>query len=85
MIISAAVRAQVNDAINVFPCHRHGDFFKWMKNLQCKYDRNTIEYGFIDWDGKTERFVSREEAAEIAFAARQIPTQMETLYSESLW
>ena len=72
MIISAACRATVNGIKNVFPVHRHADFFLWMKLLHCDYDKNEVEQGFIDWNGAYERFVSREEAAKIAVECNQI-------------
>jgi hypothetical protein len=40
------------------------------------------EQGFLT---SKNRFVSREEAAEIAFAVRQIPKQVKKLYSEDLY
>jgi hypothetical protein len=43
---------------------------------------NTEEQGFIT---NTDRFVSREEAAEIAFAAGQIKKQTTRLFSEDLY
>ena len=91
MIVSAAVRAKINGEYNTFPVHRHADFFLWMKLLHCRYSKNEVEQGFIDWDGHTERFVSRREAAQIAAACDQIlPKEKEEfnpncLYSENLW
>lgn len=87
-IISAACKATVNGEKNVFPCHRHCDFYLWMKYLHCTYDKNEVETGFIAWDGVQERFVNRHEAAQIALAANQIISEdfdSETLYSEDLW
>jgi hypothetical protein len=43
---------------------------------------NTEEQGFLT---NTDRFVSREEAAEIAFAAGQIKEQTTRLFSEDLY
>lgn len=40
------------------------------------------EQGFLT---SQNRFVDREEAAQIAFISEQIPTQKYTLYSEDLW
>jgi len=91
MIISAACRATVNGVKNVFPIHRHADFFLWMKLLHCNYDKNEVEQGFIDWNGFEEQFVSREEAAKIAVEYNQILPQMQEdfnshcLYSEDIY
>lgn len=85
MIISAACKAKVNNEENVFRVHRHGDFYEWMHMLHCQYDKNDVEQGFIAWDGVEERFVSRQEAAKIAYTWRQIEQPVTTLYSEDLW
>ena len=91
MIISAAMRATVNGEENVFKIHRHGDFFLWMKQLHCDYDKSQVESGFIDWDMKQERFVSRAEAAKIAEECNQILPRMKKefnpncLYSEDIY
>ena len=89
MIISAAVRAKVNGEENVFPVHRHADFFLWMKFLHCKYDKEKVEQGFIDWNEleQKEEFVSRVEAFKRAQSAYQIPRWKEPteLFSEDLW
>ena len=89
MIISAAVKATVNGEENVFPVHRHGDFFLWMKQLHCDYDKNKVEQGFIDWNEfeQKKEFVSRAEAFKRAQWANQIPRWREPteLFSEMLW
>ena len=89
MIISAAVRAEVNCEYNIFPVHRHGDFFLWMKMLHCKYDKTEVEQGFLNYENpSTIRFVSREEAYKIALKEGQIKGQTDTpgeLFSEDLW
>lgn len=90
MIISAAVRGYVNSEYNIFPVMRHGDFFRWMKMLHCQYDKNEIEQGFIDWDEKQriERFVSREEAYQIALREGQLKGPTDTpgqLFSEDIY
>lgn len=93
MIISAACRAIVNGEENVFKVHRHGDFFLWMKQLHCVYDKSKVESGFIDWDenNRIERFVSRAEAAHIATINNQVLPHMlnnfnpNCLYSEDLY
>ena len=85
MIISAACRAKVNGELNIFPVHRHCDFYEWMKLLNCSYNKNEVEEGFINWDGNEERFVSRAEAGEIAFDCGQIPRIMKPLFSEDLY
>lgn len=91
MIISAAVRATVNGEKVIIPCHRHSNFFEIMKVLHCQYDKTNVEQGFIDWDMKQERFVSRAEAAKIAEECGQILPRMRKefnpncCYSEDLW
>lgn len=87
MITSAACRATVNGTKQIFKVHRHPDFFLWMKQIGCEYDKDTVKQGFIDWDFalKKERFVSREEAAKIAFECGQIPYKKEELFTEDLW
>ena len=89
MIISAAVRAKVNSEVNVFPVHHHCDFFLWMKLLHCNLDKDSVEQGFIDWDGKEERFVDRAAALQIARECNQIIHEDEVyageLFSEALW
>lgn len=90
MIISAAVKAIVNGEENVFPVHRHADFFLWMKFLHCKYDKEKVEQGFIDWNEleRVERFVSREEAYRIALREGQLKGPTNTpgeLFSEDIY
>ena len=89
MITSAACRATVNRKRQVFKIHRHPDFFLWMKQLGCEYEKDTVEQGFIDWNEleRKEEFVSRAEAFKRAQAAYQIPRWKEPaeLFSEDLW
>lgn len=89
MIISAACRAVVNGEENIFPVHRHADFFLWMKLLHCQYDKTKVEQGFINWYELEQKgeFVSREEAFKLAQLANQVPKWKESteLFSEDLW
>lgn len=88
MIISAACRAVVNGEENIFKVHRHSDFFLWMKQLHCNYDKSKVESGFIDWDMREERFVSREEAYQIALREGQLSGPTDTpgqLFSEDIY
>lgn len=89
MIISAAVRAEVNCEYNIFPVHRHCDFFDWMKMLHCQYDKTTVEQGFLAYENPNlYRFVSREEAYKIALQEGQISGPTDTpgqLFSEDLY
>ena len=89
MITSAACRAIVNGTRQVFPVHRHPDFFLWMKMLQCDYDKNSVEQGFINWDreSKTQTFVDRKRAFEIARTCGQIDNKrpQQDLFSEDLY
>lgn len=91
MITSAACRAIVNNEEVIIPCHRHSNFYEIMKLLHCQYDKNKVEQGFIEWDGKEERFVSRQDAAQIALKCNQIlPRMMDEfdpncLFSEDIY
>lgn len=89
MIISAAVRGYVNGEYNIFPVHRHADFFLWMKQLRCKYDKTEVEQGFLNYENPNAiRFVSREEAYKIALKENQLKGPTDTpgeLFSEDLW
>lgn len=90
MIVSAACKAVVNGEEHIFPVHRHGDFFLWMKYLHCDYDKSKVEQGFLDWnqlEQKTEFISSREEAFERARLAGQVESWREPqeLYTEDLW
>lgn len=87
-IISAAVRFPYEGREVVLPLHRHCDFFDIAKQLNLKYDKNSVEQGFIAYDGNEERFVNRVEAYKIAAAAKQLMAVSESggvLYSEDLW
>ena len=90
MITCAACRAIVNGKSQIFKVHRHPDFFLWMKQLGCEYDKNSVEQGFINWDreSSTETFVDRYRAFQIAKACGQIFTTFDgniPLYSEDLY
>ena len=89
MITAAAVKAVVNGEEHVFPVHRHGDFYLWMKYLHCDYDKSKVEQGFLDWNQLEQKaeFVSREEAFERARWAGQVEAWKppQPLYSEDLW
>lgn len=89
MITHAAVKAVVNGSENIFPVHRHCDFYWWMKMLGLEYDVSSSVQGFIDWDGKEERFVDRATALQIARKCNQIIHEDEVyageLFSEALW
>ena len=59
---------------------RHGDL---IAQVHAKHGRSRgTQQGFIT---STERFVSRAEAARIAYAAKQIPEAVSHLYSEDVW
>lgn len=89
MIISAAVRGTINGEYNIFPVHRHADFFVWMKHLHCHYDKNEIEHGFLNYvHPNICEFVSREEAYKIALRDNQLKEPTNTpgeLFSEDLY
>lgn len=75
----------------IIPCHRHAHVFQTLKTLgynQAEYE--TIEQGFIDYDAnkQEERFVTREEAKQIAIDNNQILDNnrfVGTLFTEDLW
>ena len=89
MITSAACRGTINGTQMVIPVHRHCDFFEIMKLLHCKYNKEEVEQGFINWDPttKTETFVDRIEAFKLAQFYGQIPQNLpvQPLYSEDLY
>ena len=89
MITSAACRATVNGTKQTFKVHRHPDFFLWMKQLGCEYDKSTVEQGFINWDreSSTESFVDRKQAFQIAQACGQVEAWRppQPLYTADLW
>ena len=89
MITSAAVRAKINNKTMIIPCHRHSNFFEIMKKLECNYDMESVEQGFLDWDreSKTVTFVDRRRAFEIARACGQVAKErpLQPLYTEDLW
>lgn len=85
-IICAACRIKLtNGDTVVIYAHRHSHVFGILQQLKVDYDKNSVEQGFISWDGDNEIFVSRKEAARIAFAAGQIPKPLVVLYSEDLY
>ena len=88
MITSGAVRATINGEDLILPVMRHSHFFEWMKLLHCNYDKNSVEQGVIDWDGTTEKFVSRAEAMKIAKECNQLlhpDDVLGELYTEDLY
>jgi len=91
MITSAACRAAINsNEVVTIRCHRHCDFFETMKLLHIDYDKNNVEQGFIDWneEKRIERFVSREEAYQIALREGQLSGLTDTpgqLFSEDIY
>lgn len=64
-------------------CHWTLGCLTGFRGVENAYDGvGKSEQGFLT---NTNRFVCREEAAEIAFAAKQIKKQIKTLYSEDLY
>lgn len=63
---------------------RHSVILNQMYLNGIKYDRNDCQQGFIT-DEYPMHFVSREEAAKIAYEAGQVPELKNTIYSEDLW
>lgn len=59
---------------------RHHCIF--MQRYAMNNELKEIEQGFLT---NTNRFVSREEAAKIAFKSRQITKEKKTLFSEDVW
>lgn len=90
MITSAACRAVINNnEVVTIKCHRHCDFFEIMKLLHIDYDKSSVEQGFINWDKdtRTETFVDRYEAYQIALTEQQLFSTLHVvpLYTEDLW
>lgn len=81
-IKQAAIKLKNGEVVTLERPNRHGDIFSYMRNNG--YARPIDEeQGFITED---ERFVDREEAYKIAFAAGQIlPDRGRELYTEDLW
>ena len=63
---------------------RHSVILKEMQDEGIEYDRNDYEMGFIT-NERPIHFVSRQEAAKIAYEAGQVPELKNTIYSEDLW
>lgn len=69
---------------------RHGCIFPQTKRTVRQrqeewYDPNNERYEFQGFLTSKNRFVDREEAGKIAFAAGQTKTLMTTLYSEDIY
>jgi hypothetical protein len=76
----------------IIRCHRHGDVYHTIADLGFgRLDFKTIEQGFIDYDAdkRIERFVTREEAKQIAIDNNQIISGDKFLghiiFTEDLW
>ena len=85
MITSAACRVKINNELIIIRVHRHCDFFETMSILHIPFDKNDVEQGFINYNGKKEEFVNRQVAASIAYECGQIKAPIHILYSEDLW
>lgn len=67
----------------IYTGKRHHNIITEMVNVHgIEPPISTLNQGFVTDEGK---FVSRKEAAEIAFKAGQISKQRERLYSEDLY
>jgi hypothetical protein len=62
--------------------HRHADIIRTMVNL---LDKRTCRFGDKCAGESEQGFVSREEAAQIAFDCGQIKQHTITLYSEDIY
>lgn len=78
-ILHAAVKSETG-LIFVGKCH--GDCFWQAANMKIKMSQRANDQGFMTDNG---RYVSREEAARIAYEAGQIDKKIEYLFSEDLW
>lgn len=69
--------------------HRHADIIRTMVNLlgkrTCQFGEDCAGESEQGFTTNTNRFVSREEAAQIAFDCGQIKQHTITLYSEDLY
>ena len=63
---------------------RHSIILSEMYKKGVEYDRNDYQMGFIT-DERPMHFVTRKEAAKIAYEAGQVPELKDTIYSEDLW
>lgn len=61
---------------------RHHNILSIIFELGIKFDKKNIVQGFITSD---DMFLTREEAAMVAFNARQTPTCVKSLISEHLY
>ena len=88
MIIAAAIKATVEDKQVCLHLHRHCDFWDMLKQLGLKYDKLSVQQGFIDYTPEQgERFVNRVEAMKIARENHQLlhDDVLSELYSEDVW
>lgn len=63
---------------------RHAKIFKRMRDEGIECDKNDYQQGFIT-NERRMHFVSRQEAAGIAYYANQIDERKKELFSEDLW
>lgn len=82
-INAAAIRTTTGQVFSVPKPGRHGDVFRMLQKSGASWHGAT--QGFLTSEGN---FVTRAEAAVIAFSAGQLPhdqTIPETVFSEDLW
>ncbi len=86
MLVSSAIKFKKigNNYFHIMCGRRHANILEEMFKLRIEYDKKTVEYGFLTSD---DRFVSRQEAVEIAREAHQIPFDFSStiLFSEDVW
>ena len=63
---------------------RHGTIFQEMFADGIQYDKSDYQTGFLV-DDRPLHFVTREEAAKIAYESGQVKELKDTIYSEDLW
>jgi hypothetical protein len=80
--INAAAILHQGIIMTLPPPARHGTIIAAMTQALGEVDIPPRAQGFLTSDG---RYVGRREAAQIAYFARQIGTQVDELYSEDIF
>jgi len=85
-IARAAIKYKISgsDEYKIDIGFRHSLILNQMYKNGIKYDRNDYQMGFIT-DERPMHFVTRKEAAKIAYETGQVSELKDTIYSEDLW
>ena len=68
----------------IYTGFHHADILRQMKSEGIVFDKTDYRQGFITNEGNMH-FVTRREAAGIAYCAKQIKERKSQLFSEDLW